>query len=230
MNKIFEAIKNGLIVSCQAKGKEPLNIPFVLALLAKSAVLGGAVGIRAEGYDNVSEIVRNVNVPVIGLIKSTFPDKTVRITGRYKDVEKLLETKCHIIAIDGTFRKREKLTGPDFIEKIKLKYPSVLIMADISTFEEGLACINSGADCVSTTLSGYTKETFSENKGPDIKLLKKLIKKVPNYPIIAEGRYNTPSLAAKAIKIGAWSVVVGTAITRPIVITNWFCEAIKKEI
>ncbi len=229
MKEIFHRLKKQLIVSCQAEGDDPFNTPEGVTLFAKAAVMGGAAGIRTEGFEKTKMIKESVSVPVIGLIKSYFDDGYVRITGSFKDVEDLLKINCDIIAIDGTFRKREGLTGPEFISRAKEKYSDICIMADISTYEDALACIKAGTDCISTTLSGYTPDTKhkTDTHHPDYELLSDLCK-TSIVPVFAEGRYNTPDTAAKAIQLGAWAVVVGTAITRPRVITQWYAEAIKK--
>jgi N-acylglucosamine-6-phosphate 2-epimerase len=223
--QIIEQLKNKLIVSCQAEGDSPFNSPEGVTMFAKAAVMGGAAGIRSEGIEKTKMILKNVNVPVIGLVKSKFEDGSVRITGRLKDVENLLAIGVHIIAIDGTFRKRENLCGPEFIKKVKSEFNCV-VLADIATLDEALECEKAGADIITTTLNGYTPETVNDKtKAPNFDLVKSLIKKISK-PIIAEGRINTPEAAAKMIEIGAFAVVVGTAITRPQIITNWFVEAI----
>ncbi|BFN37473.1 N-acetylmannosamine-6-phosphate 2-epimerase [Fidelibacter multiformis] len=225
--KILNDLKGGLIVSCQAKEGEPFDAPDRLSLFAQSAVLGGAVGIRSEGKNNTLYIVHSVEVPVIGLIKTAYPDGTVCITRTYTDVEKLLSVGTHMIAIDGTFRECNGFTGPEFIRKVRNRY-TCPVMADIATVEEGLACVEAGATCLATTLSGYTPETKRKSqKSPDFKLLEELVKQT-DIPVIAEGRIYTPDDAAKALKLGAWAVVVGTAITRPIDITSWFVEKLKE--
>lgn len=228
MNKVFTQLKNKLIVSCQAEGDSPFNSPEGVAMFAKTVEAGGAAAIRSEGIEKTKKIIESVSVPVIGLVKSYFEDGTVRITGTKKEVEDLIHIGCAIIAIDGTFRQRENFSGPEFVKMIKNKYDCT-IMADVATYEEGLACAEAGADCISSTLSGYTLETKKENyKEPDFELVKKLSSAL-KIPVFAEGRINTPELAAKMIKNGAWSVVVGSAITRPKLITEWFYEAIKSE-
>ena len=220
---LFSLIKNGLIVSCQAQQGDFFNTPYRVAMFARAAEKGGAVAIRSEGIDKTRKIINSVKIPVIGLIKTTFPDGYVKISGSRKQVEELLNLKCQIIAIDGTERNRERLTGPEFIRRIKSEFPCCVI-ADVSTYNEGLACYEAGADCIATTLSGYTPETKKlENATiPDYKLLKSLLT-LP-VPIIAEGRYRSPKQAKKAIEMGAWAVTVGTAITRPTIITSWFVE------
>ncbi len=224
---IFEKIKNGLIVSCQSEGDDPFNSAEAVTLFARAAFQGGAKGIRSQGFEKTKMIVQNIDLPVIGLIKSNFEDGFVKITGSFEEVEKLMLTGCQIIAIDGTFRKRENLSGPDFISIVKKKY-DVIVMADIATYEEGIACASSGADCISSTLSGYTPETMHYTKDqPDFLLVEKLCSKL-HIPVIAEGKINRPEFAAGMIQRGAWAVVVGTAITRPRVITSWFVEEIKK--
>lgn len=229
MKNIFNDLKNKLIVSCQAEGESPFNSPEGVMMFAKAAVSGGAAAIRSEGIHKTKKIIESVSVPVIGLIKSNFEDGFVRITGSQADVKALIEIGCAIIAIDGTFRKRENLTGPDFIQMIKNKYDCT-IMADVATYEEGIACADAGADCISSTLSGYTHETKKNNNTePDFELVKTLSEKLI-IPVIAEGKINSPELAARMIKHGAWSVVVGSAITRPKLITEWYCDAIKSEV
>ncbi len=188
--------------------------------------MGGAKGIRSEGKEKTKMIIENVNLPVIGLIKSQFDDGSVKITGTFEDFEALSKIGCDIIAVDGTFRKREGLTGPEFINHLKKNFDAI-ICADISTYDEAIACVENGADFVSTTLSGYTPETKHLNTDkPDFDLLNQLTKKL-KVPVVAEGRYNKPEFAARAIRIGAWCVVVGTAITRPRIITSWFVDAIE---
>ncbi|MCX8055997.1 MAG: N-acetylmannosamine-6-phosphate 2-epimerase [Ignavibacteria bacterium] len=226
MNRILDELKGGLIVSCQAEGNDPFNSPEGVTLFARAAEMGGAIGIRSEGIEKTKMIIETVKIPVIGLIKSQFEDGYVKITGSFRDFEDLLQIGCRIIAVDGTFRLREGMSGPEFISKLKRKYDAI-ICADISTYEEAIACEQSGADCISTTLSGYTFETkhLNTNK-PDFDLLNRLTK-ILKVPVIAEGRYNKPEYAAEAIKLGAWCVVVGTAITRPRIITSWFVDAIE---
>lgn len=226
----FKALYKKLIVSCQAEGDSPFNSPEGVTRFAIAALQGGAAGIRTCGVEKTESIVKHTEVPVIGLTKAYFPDNTVCITGTFDDVRALIQTGVHIIAVDGTFRIRENnLSGPDYIAEIKHRFPDTLIMADISTIEEAQACKKAGADCVSTTLCGYTPETIHESKnGPSIELLKNCVHLFPGYPVFAEGRYNTPEDAALAIEAGAWAVVVGSAITRPHLITKWFVEAINK--
>lgn len=227
MNNVFNKIKNGLIVSCQAEGNSPFNSPEGVLLFAKSAIQGGAVAIRSEGIEKTKLIIHSLQLPVIGLVKSYFDDGYVRITGSFEDVEELYSIGSSIIAIDGTFRKRENLSGPEFITEVKRKFDCV-VMADIATEEEAIACVEAGADCVSTTLSGYTPETRSSGDTPDYELLESLVKKL-TVPVIAEGRINTPQIAATMKSLGAWSIVVGSAITRPTEITKWFVQSINSK-
>lgn len=228
MHTIFQNLKQKLVVSCQAEGDSPFNTVEGVTLFAKCARMGGAKAIRTEGVERAASIRKKVGLPVIGLIKSKFDDGTVKITGSEREVASLLEANCDVIAVDGTFRKRESRTGPEFIQFLKEKY-DIILMADISNSEEAGACYEAGADCISTTLSGYTSPHQLPPSSPDIEFVQKLVAELgEEIPIFAEGRYNTPELAAKAIDAGAWSVVVGSAITRPQVITKWFCDAVEQ--
>ncbi|MDZ7797091.1 MAG: N-acetylmannosamine-6-phosphate 2-epimerase [Candidatus Marinimicrobia bacterium] len=230
MNKadFFKTLYKGLIVSCQAEGKDPFNSPEGVALFARAAEIGGAAGIRSCGIDKTAEIIRQVSLPVIGLTKDTYPDGWVRITRYEVDVMKLFDLGCAMVAVDGGIRISGDLTGPAFIAKIKKK-TGKLLLADISTVEEGLACEAAGADALSTTLSGYTPETAAKSRnGPDFDLLGILTKKT-QLPVFAEGRITSPRQAVKALELGAHAVIVGSAITRPRVITSRFVKEMEQD-
>ena len=228
-NNVFESLKGRLVVSCQAEPPSPFDNPRDVASFARCAIMGGASGIRSCGLEKIKAILSLTNLPVIGLTKAKFPDGTVCITGNFADVEALVAIGTTIIAVDGTFREREGgLTGPQFIAELRKRYPSQLFMADISTPEEALECRKAGADCVSTTLAGYTPQTRGQlSDGPSLKVLDECVAAC-DCPVFAEGRYNTPAEAASAIAHGAHAVVVGSAITRPQLITEWFVKAIEK--
>lgn len=227
MNELLKQLKGGMIVSCQAEGEDPFNAnPEYMALFAKAAEMGGAIGIRTQGIEKLNAIKRTTKLPVIGLLKSQFPDGTVCITGSFNEVEQLIAAGSDIVAIDGTFRNREGLTGPEFIRETKKRY-GCLVLADIATYEEAKACEEAGADCISTTLNGYTPDTMQYHGGPNYDVLKKCVNGL-SIPVFAEGRYNTPSEAGEAMKLGAYAVISGTAITRPRVITQWFVAEINK--
>ncbi|MEY8723179.1 N-acetylmannosamine-6-phosphate 2-epimerase [Bacteroides stercorirosoris] len=227
MNDILEKLQYGMIVSCQSEEDDPFNAdPMYMGLFAKAAEMGGAVGIRTQGIEKLKAIKQAVHLPVIGLLKSQFPDGTVRITGSFKEVEELIVAGSDIVAIDGTFRVRENLDGPSFIKAVKEKY-GCLVLADIATFEEAKACEENGADAISTTLSGYTPDTLSSVEGPNFYLLERILKDI-KIPVFAEGRFNVPAEAQKAMEMGSYGVITGTAITRPRVTTKWFVEAVNK--
>lgn len=228
MIEVLEKIKGGMIISCQSEGNDPFNSPSGVTLFAKAAQMAGAAAIRSQGLAKIRMIIKNVPLPMIGLLKGKFNDGTVKITGSFKQVEQLLNTGCDIIAIDGTFRLREGLTGPDFISEVRRRFPNCVIMADIATYEEGTDCEAAGAHCLSTTLSGYTPGTlhFPKDK-PDFKLLESLVLKC-KIPVIAEGKIKSPDDAARMMQLGAHAVVIGTVITRPRVVMGWYNEAIKK--
>lgn len=229
-SEVFAQIKGGLIVSCQAEEGDPFNSPEGVTMFAKAAKAGGAAAIRSRDIDKTTAIVQAIGLPVIGLTKSKFPDGSVRITGSFREVEAILSTGIDIVTIDGTARLRDGLSGHDFIKEVKKRY-NCAVMADIATLEEALACYDCGVDCVSTTLSGYTPETLHlKTEEPDFKLVEALLNSRISCPIIAEGRINTPQFAQKMISLGVHAIVVGTAITRPRIVTSWFADAIKQNV
>ncbi|TWW13724.1 putative N-acetylmannosamine-6-phosphate 2-epimerase [Dellaglioa algida] len=216
-------IKDGLVVSCQALENEPLYSSFIMGKMALAAEQGGAVGIRANSIADILEIKKQVNLPLIGIIKRDYPDSEVYITATMKEVDELLTTDAEIIAMDATIRERpnhEVVT--DLVSKIHAE--NRLVMADISTYEEGIMAEKNGFDMVSTTLSGYTNYT-DERDSPDFELLKKLVENL-RVPVIMEGHTTTPEEVKKALDMGAFSAVVGGVITRPQQITQRFVDKI----
>ena len=229
MNEILSKLEKKIIVSCQASKGEPIHEENCLISIIKSVINGGAAGLRLAGTENIKSVKKFSNIPVIGITKPDFlPNnwkEIVYITPTFKDAKQLAEAGADIIALDGTSRQRKEENLAKLIYKIKndLNKP---VMTDISTVEEGINCAKLGADIISTTLSGYTSYSLDKNNGePDFELLKKLVKSL-NKPVILEGRIWTPEHVKKAFKIGAFAVVIGSAITRPQVITKRFVEAV----
>ncbi len=209
---MLDKVKGRLIVSCQALENEPLHSPFIMGRMAKAAMEGGAVGIRAQGVEDIIEIKKVTGLPVIGIIKRNYEDSDIYITPTKKEVDELLTTGCEMIALDATNRVRPN--NEDLKELIKyIKENGVLVMADISNYDEAIKAQEYGVDCVSTTLSGYTPYTKTL-EGPDFVLMKRLVKDL-EIPVIAEGKVNTPQDLKKVFELGVHSSVVGSAITRP---------------
>lgn len=224
--EVLNKIKGGLIVSCQALETEPLYSSFIMSRMAYAAQLGGAVGIRANTPEDITEIKKVVNLPIIGLYKQVFDDSEVYITPTMKAVDEIVACGADIVAIDATNRVRPGgITLDDFFQEVRKKYPDQLFMADCSTFEDAFHAQQIGFNLAGTTLRGYTKET----KGiaiPDYDLLKKLTESL-EIPVIAEGGIWSPEQLKQALDCNVHAAVVGTAITRPMDITKRYVAAIK---
>jgi len=216
---VLKQIKGGLIVSCQALEDEPLHSSFIMARMAVAAMQGGARGIRANSVSDISEIKKSVPLPIIGIIKQVYRDCNVYITPTMQEIDALVECGSDIIATDATVRTRPHgETLEQFISKIKSKYPNQLLMADCATYEEGMKAAALGFDLIGTTLSGYTEES----KGapiPNYHLLSGLVYNCGK-PVIAEGNIWSPEQLQLAKNCGIFAAVVGSAITRPKLITE----------
>lgn len=227
--KILNKIKNQIIVSVQAMPSEPLYKEECMKAMMQSVINGGAKALRLAGSRDVKNAKKLFDVPVIGLTKpDVIPEnwmKVVYITPTTKEAKELIDAGADIVAFDGTSRPR----GSDNLRAIikYIKTNNRLSMADISTLEEGLAARALGADIISTTLSGYTEISKSESIEPDFELLEKLVK-VLDCPVVLEGRVWTPEQVDKAFLLGAHSVVIGSAITRPQHIVKHFIERKEK--
>ena len=227
MNSRIEGLKGKLIVSCQALPEEPLHSSFIMGRMALAAKEGGAYGIRANTKEDIKEIKSQVDLPVIGIVKRNYEGCDVYITPTMKEVDELMEAGPEIIAMDATISKRPGGKSlDDFFHEVKTKYPDQLFMADCSTVEEALHADELGFDFIGTTMVGYTEQSrhlrIEEN---DFEILREIVAKV-KHRVIAEGNINTPEKARRVIELGAFSVVVGSIITRPQLITKSFVEAL----
>lgn len=221
--KLAAFLQGKLIVSCQAPPGDPMRETATLVRLARSAVAGGGAAIRANEPAVVAAIVEAVDLPVIGLWKDG--DIGVYITPTVRHALAVAEAGAAVVAADATDRPRpDGSTFADLVEAVHAA--GALVMADVSTLEEGVAAARLGADFVSTTLSGYVPGT-PEQTGPDLDLVAALSAAI-DVPVVAEGRINTPDEAAEALRRGAHSVVVGTAITAPTALTARFVAGIAR--
>jgi N-acylglucosamine-6-phosphate 2-epimerase len=223
MHPLLAALQGRLIVSVQAQPHEPMHGASHMAAMARAVAEGGASAIRCESPDDIQAIRAVVDLPLIGLWKQG--ETGVYITPTKEAARAVAEAGADMVAIDATERPRP-VPVDQLIAYIhdELKRP---VLADVSTLEEGMAAEAAGADAVAPTLSGYTGAGPSP-KEPDWILLYTLLKQL-KVPVIMEGRIWTPEDATRALRYGAWAVVVGSAITRPQLIAKKFADAVADE-
>lgn len=229
MNKteFFEAIKGKIIVSCQALPGEPLYVEekSVMYLMARAGKMAGTPAIRTSSIRDVVAIKEETGLPVIGLVKVHYPGFDSFITPTMKEVDDLVAVESDVIALDCTLRQRgDGKTVNEFIAEVRQKYPDAILMADISTYEEGVNAWKQGMDIVGTTMSGYTDYSPKLDE-PDYELVRRLAETV-SVPVIGEGKVHYPDQAVKVLEVGAHAVVVGGAITRPLEIASRFMAAV----
>ncbi|GGM46205.1 putative N-acetylmannosamine-6-phosphate 2-epimerase [Longimycelium tulufanense] len=222
MPDALSRIRRGLVVSCQAPEDSPLRATVHMVAMARAVAAAGAVGVRANGVADVRAIRSALELPVIGLWKDGRAG--VYITPTPKHALTIAEAGADVVAVDGTRRPRpDGLPLADTIEAVH--DVGKLVMADVADLDDGLAAEDAGADVVSTTLAGYTGETVPA--GPDLDLVAALAARL-RIPVVSEGRITTPAQARQALDLGAWSVVVGTAITAPQWIAERFVAAVRR--
>jgi N-acylglucosamine-6-phosphate 2-epimerase len=217
-----------LVVSCQPVDGGPMDRDDIVVSLALAACAGGAGAVRIEGARRVAGVCvafePTISVPIIGIVKRDLANFPVRITPFVDDVHALAAAGADVIAVDATDRVR-----PAAREALlaAIREAGAVAMADCATVADALAAHALGFDIVGTTLSGYTGGTTPLE--PDYDFITALhaggVARVPR--IMAEGRFNRPDQARRAIALGAWAVTVGTAITRTEIVTSWFAEAIR---
>ncbi len=224
-----QAMKGRLVVSCQALPDEPLHSSFIMGRMAKAAFEGGARGIRANTVEDIEEIRKNVDLPVIGIIKRDYSDSKVYITPTMDEIRRLAQAGVDIIALDATENLRPGGVDIDrFYQEIRAAYPDQLLMADCSTVEEALHADRLGFDFVGTTLVGYTEQSRGDRiEAEDFAIIREILSQVKNAKVIAEGNIDTCEKERRVIELGCYCVVIGSIITRPQVITRRFAAALE---
>ena len=229
--EILNKIKNNIIISVQAQTNEPLYDKNCMLAMMKSVVNGGAAGLRVANVRDVKNAKENFNVPIIGITKPHIIPQNykelVYITPTVKDCVDQIDAGADIIAFDATIRKNITSENNSSLNEIisTIKNANKLAMADIATFEEAQMAYEKGVDIISTTLSGYTveSENSSPKDKPDFELLQKIASSF-DVPVILEGKIWEPNDVKKAFELQAFSVVIGSSVTRPQLIVKRFID------
>ncbi|MDE6550115.1 MAG: N-acetylmannosamine-6-phosphate 2-epimerase [Clostridia bacterium] len=219
-------LRRGLIVSCQAVKGEPLYGLDMMGHFARAAVLGGAVGIRTGYVSDIIAVRKEVDVPIIGIIKQVYNGSDVYITPTLDEVKALIDSPCDVIALDCTRRERPKQSLQELVEYIRANAPEVAIMADCDNLESAAEADRLGFDYIGTTMRGYTQASKGVSI-PDYDFISELVRRYPDRRIIAEGGIWESAQLEKVWSLGVYAVVIGTAITRPMDITKRFVQVIK---
>ncbi|RMC36602.1 N-acetylmannosamine-6-phosphate 2-epimerase [Paracoccus alkanivorans] len=219
---VLDRLEGRLVVSCQPVDDGPMDDPAIVCAMARAAVAGGAGGLRIEGVENLRATRPLVDVPIIGIVKRNVSGSPVRITVTEQDARALVAAGADIVAYDATPRPR-----PDPRDGIlaAILAGGALAMADCATRADAQAALTGGAAIIGTTLSGYTADTATGDDAPDLALIEEF-SRLDGF-VMAEGRLNTPELAARAMQAGADAVTVGSALTRLEVVTGWFADAVR---
>ena len=218
----LEALHGGVVVSCQAGPDSPLNHPTMIAALAASAARGGAAGFRVDGANNIAAVRAVSDLPIIGINKEPHAGSDVFITPTYSSARVIAAAGSDLLAIDGTARPRPG--GERFRDILAASHDEfgLPVMADIATVEEGLDALELGADVVATTLAGYTAYSTDKTQ-PAFDVLAEITRQGGR--VIVEGRLWTVEEVSRAFELGAFAVVIGSAITVPEFITRRFVAA-----
>lgn len=234
MNNFIKNTYKKLIVSCQAVDDEPLNNVTAITLMAKACIEGGAKALRLSQYQHIKSIqnfIKNnkLKINTIGIIKQKYLNCNVYITPTLKEVKQLISLKVDVIALDATLRKRPKESLEQLVSYIRKNHPKQLIMADCSNEQDVKNAIKLKFDMIGTTLRGYTKDTKGKNNIENNFGFIRWCTKQTNIPIILEGGVWDPLTARNALKkTNIHALVVGSAITRPKLITKKYLFEINK--
>lgn len=221
----MKQLQSSLVVSCQAPSNSPLHDAGIIAKIALACVNQGARGLRIDSPSHIRAVRKLLpNIPIIGLWKQMGLNSDVYITPRLEDAIAVAEAGADIIAIDATQRKRPNGESLSTIIPYIQQQLGKLVMADIDTKENAIAARDLGVDFIGTTLYGYTEET-KQFQPPNFQLMAELVREIDK-PIICEGGIKTPEEAKKALEIGCFCVVVGTAITGIDILTQRFVNSI----
>lgn len=222
--EILDSLKGGIIVSCQIEKHAPCYSDEIVELMVKSAIWGGACGLRINGEENIKNTRKLTELPIIGLIKVFRNDTDVFMTPSMIEVQKVIEAGADIVAIDGTDRQIDGHQANQIIGEIKKKYPETIIFADVRDEIDAISSLELGADIVAPTFYRF-KEDAKSTDLPDWQMFSKMCEVCKGKGMVMmEGKVWTPDDAIRAFHYGADAVVVGSAITRPHLITQRFCD------
>ena len=216
---MMQKLKGGIIVSCQSKQGDPTHCPEFMAAFAKSAEIGGAAGIRANSVADIEAIKKEVSLPVIGIWKRHWVDEwwDIMITPTFQDCRELADAGADIIAIETTGRKRPNNEDvKELVDRVRNEL-NVPVMADCHDMEDAM---RTNADIIAPTLSGVGSD---EDYMPPWALIEKMVKE-QSRPVIAEGHFWEPSYVERGFGLGVHAIVIGSAITRPWMITERFVQ------
>ncbi len=223
-NDIIKSIKNGLIVSCQMEKHAPGYRDDSVISLVEAAIWAGAVGLRIEGVKNIKDVKKITDLPIIGLKKVFSTETDVFMTPTITDAIEIIEAGADIIAIDGTDRMINGEKANAIIQKIREKYPDVLILADVRDTQDALESLKLGADFVAPTFYRFKPDAKSTDT-PDWEMFADMCIKCNGIGfVLMEGKVWTVDDAIRSLYYGAHAVVVGSAITRPHIIAQRFVD------
>jgi len=198
----------------------------MIAALAASAERGGAVGFRVDGVADITAVRATTALPIIGINKEPHEGFDVFITPTVKSAVDAAMAGSQIVAVDGTARPRPG--GESFADIVHALHKlNVEVMADIATVDEGMAALDAGADIAATTLAGYTQDSTDKN-GPAFDVLAGIVSRGGR--VIVEGRIWTIEDVAHCFELGAFAVVIGSAVTVPEFITRRFVAAAERAV
>lgn len=228
-NTFLDDVKGHLIVSCQALSDEPLHSSFIMSRMALAAKQAGSAGIRANSVVDIQAIQDEVDLPIIGIAKVDYDDSPVYITPTMKEMRAVAATGVPVVATDVTGQKRPGgVQLADIVKEFRQEFPDTLLMADTGSLDNVREANKLGFDLIGTTMHGYTPDTEGMNIADnDFEYLKQVLK-VADAPVVCEGKINRPEKARRVLDLGAHTVVVGGAITRPKQIAEEFIAAIDK--
>jgi N-acylglucosamine-6-phosphate 2-epimerase len=207
--KLLDALRGRLIVSVQAWPGSAIDDPAVLAAMADAAARNGAGGVRLQGAAAIAAARARVDVPIVGLVKRSYPGFEPYITPTLDEVREVVRAGADIVAFDATARPRPNgATLQAIVEEIEAL--GAVAMADCATTGDALCAVAEGVPIVATTLCGYTPET----RGATLPALS-LVREFAELEAfsICEGGVHAPASVEAAFAAGANAVVVGTAIT-----------------
>lgn len=219
---MLDRLKHRLIVSCQPVTGGPMDTADAVVGFALAAEAGGAGGLRIESVPYLEAVRPRTRLPIVGIVKRDLDDSPVRITPYIEDAVALCKAGADIVAFDATDRVRPASVA-QLIAAIHAH--GRLAMADCSNLADAERALALGVDIIGSTLSGYVDGDVPED--PDFDLVTRMRALTPH--VIAEGRIKTLAHAGEALRRGAWSVVVGSAITRTEHATEWFAQAVARE-
>jgi N-acylglucosamine-6-phosphate 2-epimerase len=183
--------------------------------------------VKVDGPEAVRAVKAGVpGLPVLAVRITDRPGSAVRITATVEDASMLVEAGADVVELeaDSAARAHDLQDVAELINAVVgLGSP---VKAGVGSRADAVSAVAAGVSMISSSTMGYPA-TPTARPLPDLPLVAELIDAV-SVPVVAERGFVAPDEVVAALELGAYAVVVGSAIVDPAWLTRRFVTAAER--